>query len=68
MEKVAGTVSESSFGTFCVADITEGKKLISDWTDGIGCNAVLEVRSLVMFLHLLKLRMLLQRSSEITVL
>ena len=27
-----------------VADIDVGKKIIGDWTGGLGCNAVLEVR------------------------
>ena len=30
-------------GRFCVASIEEGKKLSSEWTEGAGCNAVLEV-------------------------
>ena len=32
-------------GKFAVADIEEGKALAHSWTDGAGCNAVLEVRS-----------------------
>ena len=31
-------------GKFAVADIEEGKALAHEWTDGAGCNAVLEVR------------------------
>ena len=31
-------------GRFAVASIEEGKTLAAEWTDGAGCNAVLEVR------------------------
>ena len=31
-------------GRFAVASIEEGRKLAAGWTDGAGCNAILEVR------------------------
>ena len=31
-------------GIFKVATIEEGKKIIADWTNGLGCNVALEVR------------------------
>lgn len=36
-------VSGKGSGQFTVASIEEGKKLASEWTNGAGCNAVLEV-------------------------
>ncbi|RDX40305.1 alcohol dehydrogenase [Lentinus brumalis] len=36
-------VSGKGSGRFAVASIDEGKKLAAEWTDGAGCNAVLEI-------------------------
>ena len=43
MEKIAKFIGVSP-GSFQVADIQDAKQVVSDWTTGIGCNAVLEVR------------------------
>jgi len=36
-------------GTFEVASIDEGKKIVSQWSNGTGCNAVLEVFPFMLF-------------------
>ena len=45
MSAVYATIDASGKGSgkFAVADIEEGKALAHEWTDGAGCNAVLEV-------------------------
>lgn len=43
MEKIARVIGDGSSVSFHVADITEGKKLVNQWTGDVGCNAVLEV-------------------------
>lgn len=40
VEKIGGVPGD---GVFKVAAIEEGKKIIADWTDGLGCNTALEV-------------------------
>lgn len=42
MRKVADTIGLSP-GSFRVSNISEGKKVVNEWTGDIGCNAVLEV-------------------------
>ncbi len=44
-------VSGKGSGRFAVASIDEGKKLAAEWTDGAGCNAVLEVYLSILKLH-----------------
>jgi hypothetical protein len=34
------------FGEFRVADISDGKEIVATLTEGVGCNAVLEVSSI----------------------
>ncbi|KDQ61588.1 hypothetical protein JAAARDRAFT_66682 [Jaapia argillacea MUCL 33604] len=45
MQAVYSAIDEKDRGngTFAVASIEESKKLVADWTEGIGCNAVLEI-------------------------
>lgn len=43
MRKVADTIGGLLPGSFRVANISEGKKVVNEWTGDIGCNAVLEV-------------------------
>lgn len=47
MEAIYATVSEAyvnqRIGHLEVSDIAESKNVITTWTEGIGCNAVLEV-------------------------
>jgi hypothetical protein len=40
VEKIGGMPGG---GVFKVATVEEGKKIIADWTGGVGCNAALEV-------------------------
>ena len=41
---------QSGSETFVVVDIEEGKSIVSEWTDSLGCNGVLEVRSILRIL------------------
>lgn len=43
MRKIVDTIGGLSHGYFRVASISEGKKVVNEWTGDIGCNAVLEV-------------------------
>ncbi|KAI0349612.1 hypothetical protein OH77DRAFT_1431895 [Trametes cingulata] len=45
MQAVYETIQASGKGScrFVVASVEEGKKLVQEWTNGAGCNAVLEV-------------------------
>ncbi|KAF8587038.1 alcohol dehydrogenase [Ramaria rubella] len=40
VEKIGGVPGN---GEFKVATVEEGKKLVADWTNGLGCNAALEI-------------------------
>lgn len=41
MTKIIATLDAAD--TFTIADIAEGKKTVNEWTNSLGCNAVLEV-------------------------
>jgi hypothetical protein len=44
MEKLLRAIDLSSHGSLVVANIPNGKEIVSGWTSNVGCNAVLEVR------------------------
>jgi len=43
MKAVYAAISDKGIGEFVVASVDESKEIVKKWTDGVGCNSVLEV-------------------------
>jgi len=43
MKAVYAAIGDKGIGEFVVASAEESKEIVKEWTDGIGCNSVLEV-------------------------